>query len=192
VSADTSTAGSGAGARPTIDAGGAQLVGQQLAVYRAIAEQSAQLAGWYLGACAVLMVPVNPERLMQAAHSVRELMNNLHTISNVPVQVKGGRLGDKFDAMTMKWEKAKRNSAAFGDDGWSGDIDDAARRGFEAVDDAIEWQKENRPKWKEQHRSTLRGLGCGRPRARGGNQARRKPGLLLREPELARVDRATR
>jgi hypothetical protein len=127
-------------------------------VYRALAEQSGQLAGWYVGACAVLMVSANPERLVQAAHSVRELMNNLHTISNVPVQVKGGRLGDKFDAMTEKWEKAKRNSAAFGEDGWSGEIDDVARRGFAAVDEAIAWQKENRPKRKELHRSTLRGL----------------------------------
>jgi hypothetical protein len=150
--------------RPTVDAGGAQLVGQQIAVYRALSEQSTRLAGWYLGGCAALLVPANPERFVHAAHSLRELMNNLHTISTLPVEAQGGRLGDKFDAMTEKWERAKRNSGAFGDDGWSGTIDDAARRGFEAVDEAISWQKQNRPKWKEQHRSTLRGLDVsGRP-----------------------------
>jgi hypothetical protein len=79
VTAETTTAG--ADPRPTVDASGAHLVGQQLAVYRALAEQSGELAGWYLGACAVLMVPANPERLVQAGHSIRELMNNLHTIS---------------------------------------------------------------------------------------------------------------
>jgi hypothetical protein len=144
--------------RSSVDVGDAELVGQQLAVYRALVEQSTELAGLYLGACVVLMVPANPERLQQAAHSVRELINNLHTISNLPVPAEGGRLGDKFDHMTQRWEKAKRNSAAFGEDGWSGCIDDAARRGFVAVDEAIEWQRENRPKWKERHRSTLRGL----------------------------------
>jgi hypothetical protein len=141
-----------------IDLGGVELVGQQLALYRALAERSKDLAGWYLGARLVLMAPANPERLVQAAHSIRELMNNLNTISNVPVQTKDGRLGDKFAAMTGRWEKAKRASVCFGEDGWRGEIDDAARRGFDAVDDAIAWQKANRPKRKEQHRSTLRGL----------------------------------
>jgi hypothetical protein len=159
VNTDTNaTAESSPSPRAMVDAGGAQLVGQQIAVYRALSEQSTELAGWYLGGCVALLVPANPERLVHAAHSLRELMNNLHTISNVPVEAQGGRLGDKFTAMTEKWEKAKRNSEAFGDDGWSGTIDDAARRGFEAVDEAITWQTENRPKWKEQHRSTLRGL----------------------------------
>jgi hypothetical protein len=86
------------------------------------------------------------------------MMNALHTISNVPVHAEGGRLGDAFHVMSEKWVKAKRNSACCGDDGWQGEIDGAARRGFEAVDEAIAWHKDNRPEQKEQHRSTLRGI----------------------------------
>lgn len=141
------------------DLGVVQLAGQQLAFYRALAERDAALAAWYLGARVVLMTPANPERLVHAAHSVRELMDNLHKISNVPVQAKvGGGLGDAFAVMTDKWEKAKRTSRAYGVDGWSGEIDAPAQRGFAAVDAAIAWQKENRPKRKEQHRTTLRGI----------------------------------
>jgi hypothetical protein len=157
-SSDSTVGNGSAKPRPTVDLGSVELVGQQLALYRALAEHSRELAGRYLGASVVLMAPANPEQFAQAAHSVRELMNNLHTISNVPVQAKGGRLGDKFAAMTERWESAKRNSDCFDEEGWHGEIDDAARRGFEAVDDAIAWQEKNRPKRKEQHRSTLRGL----------------------------------
>ena len=78
---------------------------------------------------------------MQAAHSIRELMNNLHAISSTPVKEEGGRLGDAFRTMAEKWEKAKRNSQCFDEHGWHGEIDGAATRGFEAVDEAIAWQK---------------------------------------------------
>jgi hypothetical protein len=131
-----------------------ELEGQQ----RAIAEQDETLASWYYGARVALATRGNPEDLVHAAHSIRELMNNLHTVAEVPAKREEGRLGDKFDAMAGKWEKGKRNSKCFGDEGWTGEIDDAARRAFAAVDDAIEWQQENRPRWKETHRSTIRGL----------------------------------
>jgi hypothetical protein len=105
----------------------------------------------------------NPERLVHAAHGLRELMNELHRIGNVPAKASGGRLGDRFESMTNKWEKAKRNSACYSEEhGWTGEIDAHAKRGFEAVDDAIRWQGENRPRWKDQFRTTIRGLDVAR------------------------------
>src|SRR4051812_45326183 len=50
------------------------LGGQQRAFFLAIAEHDGELANWYLGARMALEVPTNPECLVHAAHSVRELM----------------------------------------------------------------------------------------------------------------------
>jgi hypothetical protein len=59
----------------------AQLDGQQHALFLAIAEYDGELANWYLGACMAFATPTNPEHLVHAAHSIRELMNSLHTRS---------------------------------------------------------------------------------------------------------------
>jgi hypothetical protein len=135
------------------------LNGQQLAFYRAVAESSSDLASWYLGACIALATPANPESLVHAAHSIRELMNNLHTIAPVPAEVKTGRLGDKFAQMKSSWERAKGSTACFSEEnGWDGQIDDHARHGFKAVDDAIAWNETNRGQRKERHLETIRML----------------------------------
>jgi hypothetical protein len=142
-----------------------RLEGQQLAFYRAIHEYDAELASWYLGARMALATSANPEHLVHAAHSIRELMNNLHKIAGVPAKVDAGNLRDKFDDMRRRWEKGKRNSSCFSDgDGWTGEIDAHARRAFEAVDEAIAWEDANRPAWQERHLQTIRMLDVsGRP-----------------------------
>jgi hypothetical protein len=89
-----------------------ELEGQQLAIYRAIAEQDETLASWYYGARVALATRGNPEDLVHAAHSISELMNNLHTVAEVPAKREEGRLGDKFDAMAGKWEKGKQTPSA--------------------------------------------------------------------------------
>jgi hypothetical protein len=143
----------------------AQLGGQQRAFFLAIAEYDGELANWYIGACMAFATPSNPEHLVHAAHSIRELMNNLHKIAAVPTKADAGRLGDKFAEMKAKWEKGKRNSTAFSEDaGWQGEIDGHARRACEAVDDAIAWAEANRVSWMERHLETIRVLDVsGRP-----------------------------
>jgi len=143
----------------------AQLRGQQRALFLAIAEHDGELAKWYLGARMALATPTNPEHLVHAAHSIRELMSNLHKIAGIPVKADTGRLNDKFDNMKRNWEKGKRNSTAFSEEkGWHGEIDGHARRACEAVDDAIAWDAANRVAWRERHLETIRILEVsGRP-----------------------------
>jgi hypothetical protein len=151
-----------------LDEGG--LVGQQLGFYQALAEQDGRAATWYLGARMTLSTTNNPERLQQAAHSLRELMDKLHPIVGLPAKAEGsdldksegGNLGDRFDAMTAKWEKAKQQSKCHTEGMWSGEIDDAARRGLAAVDETIEWQRKNRPRRKETYRAKIRALDVSR------------------------------
>jgi hypothetical protein len=143
-----------------VDEGG--LSGQHLGFYQALAEQDGRVAGWYLGARLTLLNTRNPERLQQAAHSLRELMDKLLPILGLPAKAEGGRLGDRFAAMTARWETAKAQSRCHTDGVWSGEIDVAARRGFTAVEEVIEWQRQNRPKRKETYRATLRALDISR------------------------------
>jgi hypothetical protein len=50
---------------------------QQLALYEALGERAEELARMYIGALIVLANPDNPDRLPQAAHSLRELMEKI-------------------------------------------------------------------------------------------------------------------
>lgn len=136
-----------------------QLTGQQLAFYNALLERDADLASWYLGARYALQKTANPEALVHAAHSIRLLMNDLHTIGALAPQASAGNLTDRFNAMREKWEKGKRNSNCYSEGGgWNGEIDGHARRSFEEVDAAISWHIANRPAWEERHRTTIRVL----------------------------------
>jgi hypothetical protein len=143
-----------------LDEGG--LVGQQLGFYQALAEQDGRAATWYLGARMTLSTTNNPERLQQAAHSLRELMDKLLPVLGLPAEAEGGRLGDRFADMTARWETAKEQSRCHSDGIWSGEIDEAARRGFIAVDEAIVWQRQNRPRRRETYRATIRALDVSR------------------------------
>lgn len=156
-----------------VDEGG--LVGQRLEFYRALAEQDSRAATWYLGARMTLSNTNNPERLQQAAHSLRELMDKLDPILGLPAKAvggdldkaEGGDLGSRFYAMAVKWEKAKRGSKCYTEGVWSGEIDEAAQRGLAAVDEAIEWQRKKRPRRKETYRAKTGGLPAPRGRKAG-------------------------
>jgi hypothetical protein len=56
-------------------------------------------------------------------------MDKLLPVLGLPAEVEGGRLGDRFAAMTARWEAAKEQSRCHSDGVWSGEIDEAARRG---------------------------------------------------------------
>jgi hypothetical protein len=138
------------------------MTGQQLVVFRALAEQDDRVAGWYLGARITFSNKRNPERLQQAGHSLRELMDKLLPVLGPPTEAEGGRLGDRFTTMTDRWERAKEQSRCHSDGVWSGEIDEAARSGFMAVDEAIDWQRQNRPRRRETYRATIRALDVSR------------------------------
>jgi hypothetical protein len=145
--------GSGAVGQP-------ELTAQQLTFYRAIADRDSDLAGWYLGALAALANRSNSERLVQAAHSVRELMEKLHRIVDTPVKADSANsLGSVFRVMSDAWIRAKDRSRCFDEQiGWSGEIDNPARAGFEAVEDAIRWKRDNRPPQRDYAEAMTRAL----------------------------------
>jgi hypothetical protein len=138
-----------------------QLAGQQIALYRTLASRSPRLAARYLGARIALADSTNPEHLVQAAHSIRELVDDLHTISDLPAAAAPAsdkRLSDAFSEMETKWERAKKQSECHADGEWKGEIDEPAQRAFRAVEAAIEWNREERPRRRETYRLAIRSI----------------------------------
>jgi hypothetical protein len=140
------------------------LTGQQLELYRALSEKSEKAAGWYHGGLIAFSNASNPERFVQAAHSIRELIKNLHKFIDVPAKSDKARMGDKFRTLADRWDKAKKKTSCHDGKVWEGRIDDHLRRGLAAVDEAIEWLRVNRPTVRETSIALIRGLDVSRRR----------------------------
>jgi hypothetical protein len=135
-----------------------ELEGQQLAIYRAIAEQDETLASWYYGARVALATRGNPEDLVHAAHSISELMNSLHTVAEIPAKREEGRLGDKFDAMAAKWEKGKQTPSASATGDGRGRLTMQLGVLSQPLTMQLNGSGRTGTRWKETYRSTIRGL----------------------------------
>ena len=134
------------------------LTGEQLELYGLLCEWSEIAGDWYRGALLGLSNSSNPERFAQAAHSIRELMKNLHVFIDAPVRIDKARLGDKFTTLSSRWDNAKRLSDCHANGVWDGPIDHHLRKGLTAVDDTITWYRTNRISWKETSVTLIRQL----------------------------------
>lgn len=123
------------------DAGAPTVGGED--VVAALAARDEDVAGWYRGARDVLGMRPNADRLAQAGHSFREVMNAVDRLAGLP-QPAEGRLGDRFRDMTQTWEQERERSRCHDGKGWNGEIDDHAQFAFAAVEETIEWGRDNR------------------------------------------------
>ncbi len=101
------TGGSGSELRPP------QLEQRQLELWRILRARSSEklpLADWYLGAIAALRNTFNPDRIAQAAHSLRELLEKIpRALRTEESGITGGQLKNKREAVrkAFKAEKVK-------------------------------------------------------------------------------------
>jgi hypothetical protein len=122
-----------------------EMYGRQQLIRRSLAEKAAEIGDLYEGALRALSDEANPGRFFLAGHSVREMMDALPRLLNLPMLAEQGRLGDQVSAAEGKWVRAQK-SPCYGDGKWEGTIDDILRRGLQAIDELFEWRKQNRPK----------------------------------------------
>jgi hypothetical protein len=120
------------------------LEGQQLEFHRVLSERSREAPDWYLGALIARSTVNNPERFVQASQSVRELMKHLHRFFGIPIAADETRLGDKFSALSHRWEKSRAATACHSDGVWDGPIDRPLRWALITVDETIDWHRSNR------------------------------------------------
>src|SRR4051794_24588394 len=79
-----------------------QMSGQQRGLYDALGEIHQNLADMYLGALTTISSN-NPDRLAQAAHSLRELIEKLPMYIGMPFR--SANLGEKVQNLTQQWKK---------------------------------------------------------------------------------------
>ncbi len=136
---------------------------EQSRLYRALAAKDDSLARLYLGAIEVLSQTENPDRLRQAAVSLRELITHLPASFGVPAEI-DANYPAAIARLRQEWQRAQETSDSFAGGSWSGSIDDAARLGFEAVNVALEWESTIDPSRKTLNLKLVRALdGTGRP-----------------------------
>jgi hypothetical protein len=111
----------------------------QLELYLALSERSEKAGGWYRGALIALANRADPERFVHAAHSLRELMEKLPKLIDVPAPRDPVSMKSKLRALGEIWEKRRRLTSCHKDGDWHGPIDTHLRAGLIAVDETIEW-----------------------------------------------------
>lgn len=135
-----------------------RLSDQQRVLYQALAELNQALANMYLGALKVLTDTSNPDRLAQAAHSLRELMDKLPHYLNLPVKALNERLGEKVRDLENVWQQMIRKSRCHTDSNWHGEIDEPLRRFLKKCQQFMEWYGQHHPRRTEETKRVLRAL----------------------------------
>ncbi len=136
---------------------GFQLSGQQRVLYQALMREDQRLARMYLGALLVLEQTENPENLVMAAHSLRELMEKLPRYQDLPVKQQP-RLKEKVRNLSQDWRDVMDNSQHQENPSWDGVIDKSLQKFLKKAQEFFEWFKEQYQTRKQQAAILLRGL----------------------------------
>ncbi len=134
------------------------LSGRQKALFQALGKKDTQLAGMYVGALHVLKSASNQDRIAQAAHSLRELLEKLPRILDMPVQAKPPSMMDKIRPLEKIWSKAKTESPCLKTGGASTAIDSPLRKFLDEAEVFFSWLSSDRPTRKQQAAKVVRGL----------------------------------
>jgi len=121
----------------------------QLALLGVLIEKSSAVATMYVGALMARADDSNPDRLSQACHSLRELIDNLPKYFDVPVEP-AGRLGDHVNALHDRWKREPRVI--------NGNSDPLTEKFARKLFAFFKWKDENFPKRQEVARRTIRDL----------------------------------
>jgi hypothetical protein len=92
-----------------VAAGSPVLSAQQQAFFDVLNRRDRRLADMYLGALWVLNQGSNPDRVPQAAHSMRELMEKLPRYLELPVPKNPTSLSYQVDSLQAKWKRVQQH-----------------------------------------------------------------------------------
>lgn len=127
-----------------------ELAPRQMELHKALGEHHRNLAMYYEGALVALTHNINPDRLSQAAQSVRELMEKLPQYENIEMRAHQESLGAKVNEFRDAWQAAREASDCFVDGSWDGAIDKPARNLLERMDTLLEWFVTHHPRRREE------------------------------------------
>ena len=100
-----------------------QLKSRQQLLYNILVEKDNLIGDMYYGALIALSNNFNPDYIAQAAHSIRELMEKLPRLIDVPIDVSRLTLKNQVNNVNVIWKKCKKNSICINNGNWNGVID---------------------------------------------------------------------
>jgi len=133
-----------------------ELSDRQRALYETLRKKAPDLANMYLGTLRVLGQKNNPERIVQAAHSIRELMEKIPAFVDVQTRAISESLRSKVRELEDIWNDTLKKTECHNDTNWNGDIDKPLRNLLKRLHSFFDWFRKHRPRRKEEIASTLR------------------------------------
>lgn len=131
------------------------LSGRQRALVEALGDR-VELVIFYLGARRVMQDELNPDRLAQAAHSIRELLEKSPKYFDVPAVKGGSSLKAEAKNLAVTWDNTVKNSKCHDDGTWSGEVDGSLRKFLVKARGFFAWLNDERPPRVEQACGFLR------------------------------------
>lgn len=116
-----------------------KLDGPQQTLFEALDARSSELGKIYFGALMTLGRKDNPDRLAQAAHGLRELMEKLPKYLDLPIEKKPPSLKEKVRRLAQRRDKAINNSGSRDGSAWRGEIDNHLQKFLIESDEFFEW-----------------------------------------------------
>lgn len=132
------------------------LVGQQLNLYRILLEKNQILSNMYLGALIVLKQNENPDHLSLAAHGIRELMEKLPLILDVPMKAHSESLKSEVNNLKDTWLNTLDRSKNYNNQKWEGEIDGYLIKLLKKLHSFFEWFDDHYPRRKAEVGKILR------------------------------------
>lgn len=140
------------------------LSGQQRALVQALDARDGTLSVMYRGGLAVLGDSTNPDRFAQCAHSLRELMEKLPELLDVPTTAQKQSLKAKVREIEDAFLGAQKKTSCFSStNGWDGSIDGHLRKLLSRIGSFLEWFASHHPRRRDElHGVLVRLDGSGR------------------------------
>jgi hypothetical protein len=126
--------------------------GQRRALLEALTERDRRLADMYAGSLHALGHTANPDRVAQAAHSIRELIEKLPAYIAIPVPERPPSLKPEVQRVIADWKKAKIETATIAT------VDPKSRKFLASWEKFVTWFEDNHASRRARTAATLRGL----------------------------------
>ena len=135
-----------------------KLVGQSKILYTILRNKDRNLADIYYGGLAVIYQTSNPETFPQAAHSFRELMDEIPKHYDIRSIHDAKQLQYRTQNLRMHWEKTLKLTNTYDNGKWNGNIDNHLKSFLNSCNNFVQWVINNMPKGSEIAVKTIRKL----------------------------------
>ena len=112
---------------PRVVAANFFLTNEQSTLFVVLHGRSQRIARIYLGAIIAIKDGSDPERLVKAAHQMRELMMKMSEIADVEIRALNESMGQKVAELETEFDSMVGNSKLKGPN-WDGPVDSPVRR----------------------------------------------------------------